>query len=223
VLGSDRNNRRETWYKVRLVDEDGVIREGWIRSDLIESDEVIPTLGPTPTPTETSTPGGSPPPFTTATSEAPGTPIVFGSVTPSAELSDVNIWAYCAVYNGRILNEGARQATSDQTVSIQWSWFVTRPELMQDHLDAVDYDVRLNGRRLENWQQYRTEMRRDARNNNNWTIYWYLPVGKLAPGEYTVEYKATWSKVVNDGLKDYGPGTDSPEDVGSCTFTVTEP
>ncbi len=217
VLESDESAAREEWYRVRLVDEDGTIQEGWILGRLIQTDAAIPTAGPTPTVGVTI---GSPPPLTTA--EVSGTPIVFNTGTPPAEISEVNIWAYCEEYNGKVMNLSPRTARSDQTVSIYWSWFVTRPELMADHIAAVDYNVTVNGSRLQNWQQYATQMRRDARNNNNWTVYWYVPLGQLEPGEYTVEYRATWSKVVNDGLTDYGPDTTNTEDVGKCTFTVTE-
>ncbi len=217
VLESDESAAREEWYRVRLVEEDGTIREGWILGRLIQTDAAIPTVGPTPTVGVTI---GSPAPF--ATAEVSGTPIVFNTGTPPAEVSEVNIWAYCDVYNGKAMSLFPRSARSDQTVSLYWSWFVTRPELMADHIAAVDYNVTVNGSRLQNWQQYATQMRRDARNNNNWTVYWYVPLGQLEPGEYTVEYQATWSKVVNDGLTDYGPGTANTEDAGTCTFTITE-
>lgn len=221
ILGSDESSTREIWYQIRLVEEDGTIRQGWMLGRLIQTDAIIPTTGPTPTDTPTSIlTAGTSAPF--ATAEVSGTAIVFNTGTPPASLSQVNIWAYCNIYNGQAQNLFPRTARSDQTVSLYWSWFVTRPELMADHQNAVDYDVRINNRRLENWDQYATELRRDSRNNNYWTIYWYVPLGQLEPGEYTVEYRATWSQVVNDGLQDYGPGTENTEDVGSCTFTITE-
>lgn len=219
ILYSDQSAINEMWYRVRVVDDEGTIQEGWMLGRLVDTQEIIPTAGPTPTPTVGVT-IGSPAPF--ATAEVSGTPIQFNTGTPPADLSEVNIWAYCDEYNGKAMSLFPRSATSDQTVSIYWSWYVTRPELMADHIAAVDYNVTVNGSRLENWQQYAAPMRRDPRNNNNWTVYWYIPLGKLTPGEYTVNYRATWSKVVNDGLQDYGPDTTNTEDVGTCKFTITE-
>ena len=181
ILYSDQSNTRELWYYVRLVDEAGIIQNGWMLGRLVQTDAIIPTTGPTPTDTPTSIlTAGTSAPF--ATAEVSGTAIVFNTGTPPASLSQVNIWAYCNTYNGQAQNLFPRTARSDQTVSLYWSWFVTRPELMADHQNAVDYDVRINNRRLENWGQYATELRRDSRNNNYWTIYWYVPLGQLEPG-----------------------------------------
>ena len=163
-----------------------------------------------------TTSGNTAEPFVIATSEeGTMTPIPTG-IAP-IDISDVNILARCQ--QDRIV---PINPTEDQTVSIYWRWWVTQPELMQDHLAHVRYTVLLDGRRLEDYDEWRTDMVRDARNNNYFTIWWYVPVGKLDPGVHTVEYTGTWDEQVFDGFDNYGPGSDNPEETGTCTFTVTE-
>lgn len=154
-------------------------------------------------------------PFETAVPSGTVTPP--GTLEPSRRLSDVNVLAYCQTF--RIVPPRPRE---NQTVSIYWSWFVTRPELMQQHLDNAQYIVLLDGKLLADWQDFQTEMFRDPANNSNWTVYWYVPVGQLEPGEHTVEFRVTWDEPITDGLAQFGPGTNNPEDTGECTFTVIE-
>lgn len=222
VLGKLTNERGELWYNISFANADGEIVTGWMRSDFIDIDELlVPDLEATSETTATSTvePTGTfvtAPPFESATPEGTVTPLPTGSITPSV-LSAVNIRAAEG-------DRGCRGVTtnSNQSVSIYWSWWVTQSELMQDHIAYADYDVQVDGRRLENWRQYRTEMFRDPQEDNNWTVYWYVPIGRLNAGTHTLEYNVTWSETVNDGLRDYGPGTERESDTGSCTFTVTQ-
>lgn len=228
VIGSERNRIRETWYFIRITTEEGEIIEGWIWGQLVEvspDSSPIPTLGAPPSATPTITPTGSPPATlsdgTTLGTPGPAATLVevptSALATPLAQLSNVNILAYCQ-------QDGIRPPAvrSDQTVSIFWRWWVTRPELMQSHLDYASYEVRLDGEVLVGWEQFRDEMRRDPNNNDYWTTYWYYPVGQLEPGQHRVEFRLTWSNIHNDGLEDYGPGTENEEETGDCTFTVVE-
>lgn len=240
IFAADTNRSNELWYNIGFTDENGVEFKGWVLSRWVDDgDFSVPTIGPTPTPSPTpifspipadqtdannTTPivagptvdTGTYTPFETAVPEESATPIE-GTFAPSRALSDVNILAYCRNFNQRPLNPRA-----DQTVSVYWSWWVTRPELMQQHLDYATYIVLLDGQLLSTWQDYQAEMARDPSNNNNWTVYWYVPVGQLAPGEHTVEYKVTWSQEITDGLKTFGPGTANTEETGTCSFVVTE-
>jgi uncharacterized protein YgiM (DUF1202 family) len=212
ILGQERNTRSQIWYYVRFVGVDNLTYEGWVASRLVDdAGQTVPPL-PTPTPEGFS---GTAVAFASATPAEAGTPI--GSVTPSSQLSDVNILAYCI--QDRVIPPRPR---ADQTVSIWWRWWVTQPDLMQQHLDNVQYMVLLDGQVLSDWRSYRTEMFQDRSNNNRWTVAWYVPVGRLEPGEHVVEYRVSWTAEVFDGLERFGPGTGIPDQTGSCVFTVTE-
>ncbi|MFP4322604.1 MAG: SH3 domain-containing protein [Anaerolineales bacterium] len=202
----------EGWALVRFLDEDEErIIEGWIDLTLLDiGDYIPPTIGPTPTPDLDVTPA----PFVTGTPDGSQTPGPTPDTIPSDRLSDRNVLAYC-----RQVNVRPPAINSNQTVSIWWSWFVARPELMQDHLDHGAYEVLLDGRLLENYEDFQTEMRQER--DGNWYVYWYVPVGTLAPGRHEVTFRLTWDEAINDGYEDFGPGTENEVDSGNCVFTVS--
>lgn len=205
----------ELWVFVRFIAEDGNLIEGWINEPLLDMGTwVPPTLGPTPAPT---LPGSEPNGTDTANSAfitptpAEGLP----SAEDAAEASDINILAYCIQ-----VDVPAPRVRSSDTVSIEWSWFVARPDLMDEHLAHAQYEVLINGRLLENYEEFQTQMRREA--DNNWYVYWYVPVGQLEPGRYEVTYLLEWDEPVNDGFEAFGPGTPNETNEGNCIFTVVE-
>jgi hypothetical protein len=106
---------------------------------------------------------------------------------------------------------------SGSSVEVFWAWYVTDPALIDQHVEAVNYEVRLNDQLLSDWRQYG---QRVVQVGNMWAKYWYVPVGRLEAGTYRVTYRATWNQVVNDGIANFGPGTSNPVEEGSCTFVV---
>jgi hypothetical protein len=103
------------------------------------------------------------------------------------------------------------------TAEVYWAWLVKDRELMDQHLANVNYEVRINGRLLSNWEQYGQPVQNLG---NAYGKYWYVPVGELEAGDYRVTYRATWSQQISDGWALYGPGTRNVVEEGSCTFTV---
>ncbi len=219
IIGAEENDLGQIWYYIGFIGDDDFYHRGYITSRLVDDGgQAIPTLAATFTPLP---PGFDPEetiiPFESAT-PAEGEPTsVAAEATPSRDLSDRNILAYC-------VKDGVRPVspTTDETVSIYWRWWVvaSRPELMDDHLDNAYYEVYLDGQLLSNWADYQTEMIQDSSNSNRWTVFWYVPVGKLDAGEHTVDFKVTWRAEITDGIDPFGPGTNTPEDTGNCTFTV---
>lgn len=202
------------WYEVTFTDDEGNVQRLWVFGTLLVTnyDEVVsatveavevadadatiadgdaPANAPDGTPSPTRTPGPTPVP------------------------ESVNILAYCEQKNVR-----PPSPTTNDSVYIEWSWYVAREELMQQHLDNAKYEVSLDGEPLEGWNQYATEMRRES---GTWIVYWYYPVGSLEAGEHQVEFRLTWDEAITDGYEDFGPGTPNEVDEGSCTFTVQEP
>lgn len=219
ILGADRNQLQQIWYLVQYEDEEGAVYEGYISSVLVsDGGQVVPTIVPTVTPTpEGFDPNATLAPFLSATPDEDEGFTPEAILTPSRDLSQNNVLAYC-------IQDGIRPPTptDNETISIYWRWWVvpTRPELMADHLENAEYEVLLDGKLLTEWENFSTEMIQDPTNNNRWTVFWYVPVGKLEAGEHTVEFKLTWRAEISDGLDQFGPGTNTPEDTGSCTFTV---
>ncbi|PJF39836.1 MAG: hypothetical protein CUN55_13505 [Phototrophicales bacterium] len=230
VLGSVINDRGETWYLISFTDDEDNIVTGWIRSDLVTLDDpnLVPevTFGEntldaenaTESPTEGPTP--TPRPFESATPAQTASPTPTGATVEPSQLSNVNVRAEPG--NPARCETSRPVITTNDTVSIYWSWFVYDPELMQDHISTVEYQILLDGFLITDWDRYRGTMFRDPLENNNWTVYWYAPVGQLSAGEHTLEYRATWSEPISDGRAEFGPGTANEIESGRCTFVVIE-
>lgn len=103
------------------------------------------------------------------------------------------------------------------TVDVFWAWYVADPQYVEQHTEAVNYEVRLNGELLSDWRQYGT---RTVQVGSQYAKYWYVPVGALDAGEYEITYRATWSEAITDGFDSFGPGTANPVEEGSCNFIV---
>ena len=160
-------------------------------------------------------------------SETPEIPMIGVTFTPSTSgigsegdsggsQQGVDVLAYC---DNRIFGRPApSNLRAGATIDIFWSWYVSEPDLMQQHLDNVVYDVRLDGVVIENWRQYATPIRR--LNDGNYYVFWYVPRGPLTAGEHTITYSFTWRAQISDGYDVFGPGTNRPSESGSCTFRV---
>lgn len=195
------------WILVRFIDVEGGGQtvDGWVQATLLawEGDYIPPTQGPSPTPSPTFDPNMTPSPTPSGT-----------AVTPSARLSTRNVRANCRQTDTAVPNIRA-----NETVSVWWNWFVARPELMEDHLEHANYEILLDGVLLADYERFETALVREGR---DWYVYWYYPVGTLAPGRHEVTYRLTWDEAVNDGYADFGPGTETEFEEGNCVFTVAE-
>ena len=198
VIGTATDDRGIRWYKVAFDDDKGDPQRLWVSASLLETDydERLAGSG------DSATPAGE----NAAATRTPG-------LTP--EPNRVEILAYCRQKNVR-----PPSPTTIDNVYIEWSWYVARQELMDQHLEHGTYEVRLDGELLDDWEQYATEMKREQ---GVWIIYWFYPVGQLDAGEHTVEFRLTWDEAITDGYEQFGPGTPNEVNRGDCTFTVTEP
>lgn len=193
VLGIQTDARNREWYKVALVSDEGEIQYYWVFATLVET-EFQDVVGLRVTP--------PPPPETTYTPTA----------TP--EPNRVEVLAYCQQRNVR-----PPRPTTNDNVYVEWSWFVARADLMDEHLGNANYEVRLDGDLLENWERYATDIKLE---DGVWIVYWYYPVGTLDAGDHEIDFRLTWDDPVNDGYQQFGPGTANEVDTGNCNFTVVE-
>lgn len=153
--------------------------------------------------------------------QSPGTPAAtapsgVGSEGNTGQQQGVDVLAYC---DNPIFGRPAPTGlTSGATIDVFWSWYVSEPELIQQHLDNVIYEVRVDGVLLENWRQYKSSVRRQS--DGNHYIYWFVPYGPLSSGQHNISYRVSWRQQITDGYDMFGPGTNRPSESGSCTFTV---
>jgi hypothetical protein len=129
--------------------------------------------------------------------------------------SGVDVLAYCdnlsfGLPAPRNLNAGA-------TIDIYWSWYARTREQLQSHIDNVIYEVSIDGQRLTNWRMYAAPV---TQQDNDWYQYWFIPFGPLTAGEHVIRYRVSWQERITDGYSDFGPGTSTTFEEGTCTFTV---
>jgi len=78
--------------------------------------------------------------------------------------------------------------------------------------------VRVDGTLLTGVNQYRTAITKPG---NDYVVYWYVPFPEaLGAGQHRITYRVTWKSQVFDGYEFFGPGSTTPVEEGSCTFTV---
>ncbi|MDX1992893.1 MAG: hypothetical protein SF029_10905 [bacterium] len=137
--------------------------------------------------------------------------------TPLTELQGINqevLVAYCDRLNaGAVVNFPA-----NRTLSVVWSWYASTREQVLDHINQVRYDVRLDRQSLTDDWLFLSDIAPDSANDDNPTVYYYAPVGLVAPTAHLIEYQATWAQPISDGFAEFGPETDNPVDSGRCTF-----
>jgi hypothetical protein len=147
-----------------------------------------------------------------------------GTVTPAPPRSDsgstsvrhgVEVFAMCDDPSFGVSPPANLAAGS--TIVVFWGWFMSDPGYLDQHLDAVTYEVRVNNTLLREWREHSAPLRRSG---NSHVKYWFVPFGPLEAGDYQITYRATWSRVISDGYESFGPGTANPVETGSCTFHV---
>jgi hypothetical protein len=164
----------------------------------------VPTVTPRLLVSETSTPVGLP------TSNL--IPTLGG--TPLPVRLGYDVLAYCDQFN-----EVPPPLSMGTTIDVFWGWVASTEAYLQQHINNVIYEVRLDGQLLDNWRLYAGEAGQQA--DGNWSQYWYVPIEEALPsGMHTVTYRVTWRNAIFDGYEQFGPGTDTEFDSGSCTFEI---
>lgn len=160
----------------------------------------------TATPTSQATGGGS----------APATTISASPAATGVVRRNVDVLAYCDDRSFRTPPPDNLAAGS--TINVFWGWFARTEDQIRQHRNAVVYEVRLNGQLLENWEQYARPVRLEA--DGNYHVYWFYPSPPLSAGVNRITYRVSWTSPITDGYQSFGPGTNTPFEEGSCTFTV---
>lgn len=132
-------------------------------------------------------------------------------VNPRQETAGI-IFAECDAYP--VAEPGIIYDTDN--VVVFWSWFAETPELVQQHINNVDYSVTYY-QTLPLPNVTRTEIREI---NGLFWVFYYAQLGNLLPGEYWIEYKVEWDEPISDGFEDFGPGTDNERIVTGCSFDI---
>jgi len=150
-----------------------------------------------------------------AEQDAPITPLPQEPSTLTG-VDGVDVFAFCDDIAAYGINPPAN-LRDGTVVDIWWGWFARTEEQVQQHIDNVNYELRVNGQEIDNVLQYTSEIQKQGA---FFVAYWYVPFGPLPPGEYEITYVASWDTPITDGDGQFGPGTGTPFEQETCTFTV---
>ena len=162
--------------------------------------------------------------LTSTAAAAPTDPAPVASATPSATAPssptgaprlDVNVFAFCNDSSFGI--RAPADLTAGSTIKIYWAWFATTEAFVRDHMASATHELRVNGELIRAVNQYRGNPQPSG---NQYVVYWYVPYGPLAAGDYTITYRVTWRNAIEDGYATYGPGAATEFEEESCNFTV---
>lgn len=127
-----------------------------------------------------------------------------------------DVLAYCDDKSYGIAAPG--NLTAGTSIDVYWSWYAKTEDLIGQHNDNAIYDVSVDGQKLQDWREYASPVR--FQSDNRYYQYWYVPYGPLTSGKHTISYRVTWKSAITDGYQQYGPGTTTTEETGTCTFNV---
>jgi len=165
-------------------------------------------------------------PATNSAGGPTGGPILTGTATFAAQTfigtpatgarQGVDVLAYCD--NTLFGEPPPLDLAVGSSIDVWWKWIATTPDLVSQHIDNAIYDVRLDGVRLQNYNQYRTSIR--ERSDGQHEVDWLIPSPSLSSGSHRIDYTVTWRAAISDGIAQFGPSTGTPRESGTCTFTV---
>jgi hypothetical protein len=103
------------------------------------------------------------------------------------------------------------------TAEVWWYWYARTEDQIQAHLNTAQYTITINDQPVRRPLDYAQNVRQSG---GDLVVDFFYPTGELAAGTYKIEYRVTWSEQIFDGYNFFGPGTNTLEESGSCTFVV---
>ena len=122
------------------------------------------------------------------------------------------IFAECNDY--RVALPGVVYDTDN--VVVYWSWFANSEELVQEHIDNVNYHVSY----YQAIPVPNVQVSDIQKIGSNYWVFYTSQLGNLRPGQYYIEYDVNWELPISDGFGSYGPGTDNETLNSGCGFDV---
>lgn len=146
----------------------------------------------TPTPTATTAPSATP---TAARVLATETPIPATSAATTLRATGTPVLEPVTVVIDWVKETRQEIVEGHRPVIVQWRWLVCQPQVVQDHLDALTFEVTIDGHLAAsgNMAQHREEVREeDLYDRHWWVLYWSYPMGAFESGSFhrfEIEYE----------------------------------
>ena len=210
----------DSWHQVQLADG----REGWVAASLIAEEDAPAPASDLPViavesilATATALASDAVPvaaPLAEGGSQAGEGPVE--QAASGTIRTGVDVLAYCdAAEHGF---PPPTDLVAGSTIDVWWNWYASTEAQIAAHLANAVYTVTVDGEPLNDWKDYRLPPWRQ--DDGNTYVAWYVLYGPLEAGEHRITYELTWRAAVSDGYRRFGPGTDIPQETGSCTFHV---
>ena len=123
----------------------------------------------------------------------------------------MEIAPYCEFYG-----ESPVRIASGTPVILRWVWTVNDERLLQDHIEAGQYRILLDGQEIAAQEMTDTFITEDG-----WpAIAWLAEVGVLADGEHLAERYLSWTRQITDGWDTFGPGGEIETEHDTCRIIV---
>lgn len=207
-----------SWQQVQLADG----RSGWVAASLIAEEELPAPAAELPViaveairATATAIAGQAAEPDAGAAeaeaAEGPGEAPADGALR-----TGVDVLAYCDDSSHGFPAPVGLVAGS--TIDVWWTWYARTRAQVDAHLAQAIYEVTVDGEPLNDWRDYRLPP--EQHEDGNTYVYWYVRYGPLEAGEHRITYRLTWQEAVSDGYSEFGPGTQTTQETGTCTFRV---
>jgi serine/threonine protein kinase len=98
---------------------------------------------------------------------------------------------------------------ANDTVIIRMRWIAANADLAESGADYIGYELYADNELIQGVDRYRQPAVFAPSLYgvpDGWGVYWDVPLGTLAPGEYVIKSQAVLSKAVYDGWDTYQPG-----------------
>ena len=103
-------------------------------------------------------------------------------------------------------------------IKIFWSWYAKTPEQVQDHINHVQYDVKIDAQTIPGVQ---TSEIKQLPGDNNWWVFYTVSMGdSWKPGGYVISFVTTWSSAITDGYDNFGPGSANERLESGCRYAI---
>lgn len=129
----------------------------------------------------------------------------------------VRVFAFCDNEDYETSLRTVPVLRAGDTVVLWWGWIAASQDQINDHLEASNLDLQVNGQAVNGANDMHGAIQPFG---SQFIVYWEVPIGPLSSGEYVVAYQVTWDSTIYDGSEFYGPESSNPFEQESCSFSV---
>jgi hypothetical protein len=102
-------------------------------------------------------------------------------------------------------------------IILSWGWEATTEELIVEFIENNDTIITLDNWKINEGVDY--EIRKTVE-GDMYEVIWSKDIGLLSPEMHYLIYDVNFSKPISDGIRMYGPGTDTKSLHDECRLNI---